>query len=470
MESTLPVWFDHARPSPRAPVTEPATYDAVVVGAGLAGMLTGLLLARAGRSVAVLEARRLGDGTTGRTTGKVSLLQGTKLSRASRVNPPEVVRAYVEASREGQAWLRHFCEHHDVPFDVRFATTYATTDVGVRRARAELDAARGAGLDAQWCEVSELPFPVRGGVRLDDQLQVDPLRLLDAVVDSFEAEGGVLHEGSRVLAVRRHDRDVELETESGIRLRADHVVVATNQPIQYAGGYFARMRTSRSYAATLRHGEGVDGWIPLGMHLSADPQVRSLRAVTGGGAPMVMVGGAGHPTGRGSASAHLDELVRWASGVLPGAAVVHAWSAQDQSPVVGLPYAGPELPGERRVHVVTGFDKWGLSTAPAAALLLAADLLGGKPPPWAGAFRTWSARDAAALPRAAKHNAEVAGRLVCGHLAQLRPGGGRPVCTHLGGVMTWNDVEQSWDCPLHGSRFAGDGTVLEGPATRPAEI
>ncbi|MBM9459063.1 FAD-dependent oxidoreductase [Nocardioides sp. zg-536] len=461
-----PVWFEGPRPDPRPSATGATSYDVAVVGAGIAGLTTALLLARAGRRVAVLEARRIGDGTTGHTTGKVSLLQGTKLSRAVRTNPPAVVRDYVEASREGQAWLRHYCERAGMDVTDRHATTYATTRVGELRARAELAAAQLVGLDATWVEETELPYEVRGAVRLDGQFQLDPLVLLRALVADAEAEGAVVLEGSRVRRVRQEDDVVRLDvdTEAGeAQVRAEKVVIATNQPILDRGGFFARVQAQRSYAATVS-----GSWIPDGMHLSSDRPTRSLRSVTTvDGEELLQVGGSGHGTGRGRESDHVADLLGWADQTFPGSEVRHVWSAQDQTPATALPYVGPVLPGDDAIHVLTGFDKWGMTTAPAAALLLAAELLGGSPPAWGRALRAWTPREVASIGRTAFFNAEVGWHMVSGHVQRPLRRDQAPLCTHLGGVLCWNDAEESWDCPLHGSRFDADGQVLEGPATRP---
>jgi hypothetical protein len=178
----------------------------------------------------------------------------------------------------------------------------------------------------------------------------------------------------------------------------------------------------------------------------------------------------------------------------PGARQTHLWSAQDYSPAE-LPYVGPILPGSDSIFVATGFDKWGLTNGPAAALALTGRLLGGNMQ-WANAFASWSPHELSGITTALQANLEVGFNLTKGWLtpATTAPAhhtpehGGlvsgppwhlearsnvdgvehivSPVCPHLGGVVNWNDVDQSWECPLHGSRFAPDGTLLEGPATR----
>src|SRR5688572_276905 len=135
------LWLD--RPRPVRPALEgDAAYDVVVVGAGVTGLTTAVRMAQAGLSVVVLEARTAGAATTGNTTAKVSVLQGTKLRRIRRTHPLSMVQSYVDENRLGQEWLREFCLDHGVAVEDQPAVTYATTRVGELRARAELEVAR----------------------------------------------------------------------------------------------------------------------------------------------------------------------------------------------------------------------------------------------------------------------------------------------------------------------------------------
>jgi len=463
MRSSL--WLDHARSS-YPPLAGESSYDVCVVGGGLTGLLTALHLAHAGRSVVLLEARRLGAGASGRSTAKVSLLQGTRLSRIASRNAPATLRHYVEANREGLAWLRRFCEDHGVPHEIRPAWTYATTRVGELRARAELAACRAAGLPARWSDEVDLPFPSRGGVRLDDQLQVHPGDLLEELTDEVFAAGGAIHEGTRVTGVRP-DGDGIRVTGRHMSVHARHVVLATGLPILDRGGFFARLVAERSYLTAFR-----SDWRPTGMYLSCDATTRSIRSVPEGDDELLLVGGNHHTTGRGpDETQQLDELVAWARDNLPVGDLTHSWSAQDQTSTTGLPYAGPLLPGEGRILVATGYAKWGFANAAAAALLLTKRVYGDEPA-WGEAMRTWSPREVTGLPAAALVNGSAGVHMARGWACRLRhPDDERaPVCTHLGGVLRWNDAEQSWDCPLHGSRFGADGSVLEGPATGRLEL
>ena len=453
-------------------LAETERWDTVVVGGGITGLTTALLLGRAGQRVLLLEAGRLGQGTTGRSTAKLSLLQGTMLSRIARHHSDQVLREYVAGHRAGQEWAARFCEEHGVATQSRPAYTYANGEAGRAAVEAELAAARTAGLPVAGVADPPLPFPTRGAIRLDGQLQLDPLDLVTAVAADAERHGVVVAERQRVRRVRGH-APIRLTLADGTLVTSRRVVLATNMPLLDRGGFFARISAERSYSVAFRTPSmAVDG-----MYLSADRPSRSLRdapANAGEEGHLLLVGGNGHVTGRSTpTSRRLEQIRTWTTDHFPDAVEVAAWSAQDGAPTHALPYVGPLLPGEERLLIAGGFSKWGMTGGIAAALALATRILGGPAHEagdtgWARAWVPWSGHELTGLAGVARLNAETGIELVRGWLRPWqRPGTGPRVCTHLGGRLVRNDAEDSWDCPLHGSRFDPDGTVLEGPAVCP---
>ena len=482
--------------TPPDPLTEAdRTADIAVVGAGITGLVTAVLLARAGKKVLVLEAFAAGAGATGHTTAKISLLQGTKMSRILGKHGPNTAKQYVEGNREGQDWLVQYCEAHGLAVQREDAYTYAQSEKGVAVARDEFDACKAAGLGVDWVDDADVPFPFHGAVRLANQAQIDPMPLLDSLIVELDERGGRLAQGVRVQQISSKGDGLSLgvRTIDGheFEVHAGQCVLATGVPILDRGGFFARLKPERSYCMAYK----VPGTITHGMYISADSPTRSVRYAPTLDGDRLITGGAGHPVGHEkSPSSSVQELDQWTKTHFPGAMQTHYWSAQDYSPIDELPYVGPILPGNDNIFVATGFDKWGMTNGPAAALALASRILGGRMD-WAEAFASWSPHELSGIPKAMQNNAQVAMYLARGWLTPVTRIGNRspdeggvvsglpwqlqgralvdgteyrvsPVCPHLGGIVNWNDCDEAWECPLHGSRFAPDGTLLEGPATR----
>jgi len=451
------------------PPVPDATYDTVVVGAGLTGVTTALMLARDGQRVALIEARMPGAVTTGNTTGKLSLLQGKVMSRIRKHQGDATLKAHAEANRVGQAWLVDHMSSNGVQYQVRDAYTYATTDDGRRVLET-----KAAGIDADWADDAGLPFEVTGAITLAAQIQLHPMELLGSLLDEYESLGGVLHTLCRFQSVDTAS-GCTISTSRGT-MHADRVVLATGTPVLDRGAYFARLQALRSYVVACR----VTEHVPSGMYLSVDSPTRSLRTAVTRDGEFFLIGGNGHPTGRHMHPKEaIADLEHWTSNNFPTASFTHSWSAQDYRPIDGVPYVGHVPMTKDRVLLATGYDKWGLTNAVAAALRISGSI-SGTDVAWAEPLETLPPR-AMSLVDAVRFGVEVAGHMTGGwagatthglpdeHPAEGvgvvgRVGAVSAICTHMGGVVVWNDAERSWDCPLHGSRFSGTGQVLEGPA------
>ncbi|MEZ3159281.1 FAD-dependent oxidoreductase [Microbacterium sp. BWT-B31] len=492
------LWRAGTQPALGTEFAAGAHRDVIVVGAGITGLSTALMLVRSGLDVAVVEAGAVAELSTGANTGKVSLLQGGRLSALRRHHSAALTRAYLDANRAGAEWITAFAREAGVPFTRRTAFSYAQTADGVEFVESEFAAAREAGLNVRRVagDGSRHPFPLVDAVALDDQVAIDPVALAHALAHAFVAAGGALHTGTRVTRVHAVPR-AWIETDAGYA-SAGHLVLATGTPIADRGLYFAKSRGLRSYCVAFE----VDGEVPEGLYLSLDGPVRSIRSVTDGDGPAgrarLVVGGNGHPVGRvASERERVDDLIAWTREHFAGAEPVATWSAQDYESHDLIPFAGALPRGLGRIRFATGFAKWGLSNGPAAALRLSAEIRRvpwRERPQWMAAIARrmtvpadlgrggvenlrvgweaasrWVGAQRTSVPVAAPAEGEGVVASRAGHPVGVSTVEGATravsaVCPHLGGVLEWNDAECTWDCPLHASRFAADGRRIEGPA------
>jgi glycine/D-amino acid oxidase-like deaminating enzyme/nitrite reductase/ring-hydroxylating ferredoxin subunit len=478
-------------PSPGyAPLDGDRAVDVCVLGAGITGLTAALLLADAGRSVAVVEMDEVGAGVTGYTTAKLSALHGTAYSDIARRHSAEAAEAYADANRAGLELIARWVRERGIDCD--FARkpnfTYAAEPSDVRRIEQEAAAAQAAGLRAELTDETDLPYRVHAAVRLDEQAEFHPRRYALALAAALP-EGSV-HERTRALAVG-DGSPCRVRTDRGT-ITADEVIVATHYPMLDRGLFFARLSPERSYCLGVR----VEGPLPQGMYISTGSTTRSVRAH----GDLLVVGGEGHKTGQGGSTAErYERLEAFARRHWNVRSVDHRWASQDCQPADGIPYVGRLSPVSRHVWAASGYRKWGLTNGTAAAMMLADRLLE-RESPWADVFDSNRFTPRAAATTLVKENVNVGLHFFADRLAPpdapdaeaLAPGqggiamhGGRkvaayrdedgglhavsPVCTHLYCHVSFNDAERTWDCPCHGSRFDVDGTVIEGPAVRDLE-
>ncbi|MFE4630430.1 FAD-dependent oxidoreductase [Streptomyces mirabilis] len=493
-------WLESAPPGdPAPPPSGDLTVDVAVVGAGIAGLSTAWELVRQGREVAVLEADRIAAGVTGHTTAKLTALHTLVYDHLRHTRGPEGARLYARSQTEAIRHAREIVDELgiDCEWEEAAACTYAENPRRTRELRAEAEAAREAGLPAEFVTETDLPFAIAGAVRVSGQAQFHPRKYLLALTEDLRRRGGTVYEETRVVGLTEGEPCV-LRTDTGVAVRADEVVIATHYPIFDRALLFTRLSSRRELvvAATIDEDRA-----PRDMYITPEQATRSVRSAPyRDGKRLLIVTGEHFVPGTADVEDRFARLSDWADSRFAGLTFTHHWATQDNDPTDSVPLVGPLHPRSRHTYVATGFGGWGLSGGVMAGSLLSG-LINGSPAAWSSLYDP--RRLASVLHEGKsflKHQAHVARHFVGDRISpvtsptpdDIPPGHGAVVrqgprqyavhrdesgslqavsarCTHLGCIVSFNHAEQAWECPCHGSRFAPDGRILQGPAVHPLE-
>ncbi|MBQ0037339.1 MAG: FAD-dependent oxidoreductase [Clostridiales bacterium] len=414
---------------PRFPhLDDDAKTDVLIIGGGIAGILTAYFLHQSGVPYMLVEKDRICMENTVNTTAKITAQHGLIYSRLLQDSGVETAQKYLRANLA--ALDRYAQMSKTIACDFQRKDNYVYADDGSKLEK-ELRALEEIGYPAEFTETLPLPVKAAGAVKFPHQAQFDPIKFLSGIVGGLHIyENTCVREMAGNTAVTNRGKIV-----------ADKVICATHFPfINKHGGYFLKLYQDRSYVIALSDAPDVGG-----MYVDDASSGLSFRNHNG----LLLLGGSGGRTGKDHGN--WETLRRFAREHYPQAQEECFWAAQDCMSLDSVPYIGQYSRRTPGFYVETGFNKWGMTSSMLSAMLIS-DAILGRENEFAEVF---DPSRSILKPQLLLNGFEAVANL-------LTPSKRR--CPHMGCALKWNKTEHTWDCPCHGSRFSEDGAVLNNPA------
>ncbi|MDR0293106.1 MAG: FAD-dependent oxidoreductase [Oscillospiraceae bacterium] len=425
--------------------------DALIVGAGIAGLLCAYFLQRKGvRDITVIDAGEVCGGVTARTTAKITSQHGLLYTKLLKGLGAERAAHYLAANeaaiRQYGEIIRH--ERIDCDFISCNAWVFTAHEEDLPSFEEEVRTVQKLGVQAVFSNDTELPLAVKGAIRFPDQAHFHPLKFSRRICELLTETGCGIYTHTAALGMR----DGAVVTDRGT-VRAKHVISCSHYPfIDKSALLFARIFQERSYVLALQNAGTIRD-----MYIDCRDDGFSFRPY----GDMTLFGAYDHKTGHQHKTRHFEALLAEARRGYPQAETVRMWSAQDCMTHDGIPYIGQYRAAGENVYIAAGFNKWGMTSAVAAAEIISDQITKGGSE-YQDAFCLERGDAGLQAGSFVKNAADVAVNLTAGLTHAVEP-----VCTHMGCAVKWNPDENTWDCTCHGSRFDTEGNVISGPALKP---
>lgn len=468
--------------------------DALIIGGGITGITAAYLLTKAGKSVALLEKNRIASGETGYSTAHGTYPTDTRLAQLADYFGRNHAQAAWDAQLAAIQKIAEIVSEQQLEVELRHVPGYLFSTFGadVEKEGPELltesHFAADLGFDVSY--VQSAPVVKRPAIRFANQIKFHPGKYLAQLARHIIKEGGMIFENSEVDVVD----DLPLRAHAnGHTIQCTDVLIATHVPLQGIRSTLAAALFQTKIAAYSTY--AMEAQLPPGSTSealfwdTADPYLY-LRFDRLPNYDRLIIGGEDHKTGQQTATEDCYlKLQTTLHALFPEAKIARRWSGQVIETNDGLPFIGEAAPGQ---FIASGYSGTGITWGTLAAMMFH-DHANGIRNPWADLLsasripllKTWDyLRENKDYPyyylkglfsidtEDGSHLLTGEGKIICRKgkkLAAFRREDGAlclhsAICPHMGCVVAWNAAEKTWDCPCHGSRFAGNGQVIAGPA------
>jgi glycine/D-amino acid oxidase-like deaminating enzyme/nitrite reductase/ring-hydroxylating ferredoxin subunit len=496
-------WLDTTEPLKYEPLNKDIKTDVVIVGGGIAGISVAYSLMQSGKKVVVVEDGNIGSGETGRTSAHLVSALDDRYYELERIFGDKMTKSIADSHKAAIDFIERTIAYEKIDCDFERVDGYLflhSTDKEDALER-EMEACSKAGMQV-------VAMPVMPGVKepvkclkFYDQAQFHPLKYLKGLCKAITERGGLIFTDSSADIITSEG----ITTKNGSTVTADHVVIATNTPINNKYVMHLKQFPYRTYVIGARiKKDSVKKalwWDTGDVSVNSDiPPYHYVRIQKfDKDYDLIICGGEDHPVGIDDREGIAPEdryglLEFWLRKHFEIKDVIYTWSGQIMEPMDSLAYIGRNPNDKDNIYIVTGDSGNGLTHSTIAGILLK-DMINGVENEWEKIYDPSRLKIGKSGKTFFK---ELVGGLMTYYqqkpkdtksveLSEIKKKEGRIIdidgekfgayrdehnalhivraeCTHLKCIVKWNNDEASWDCPCHGSRFSLDGKVIHGPA------
>ena len=478
------------------PLEKDEETEVCIIGAGLFGLTTAYYLTQCGKKVIVLEKDNIGEKVSGNTTGKITSQHDLFYAHLIDDYGEEYAKKYLEANEKAIQNIKQIIkeEQIDCDFSMQKSYVYTTKEDEVLEIQKEVEAVNKLGKDAKFVNKIDLPIKIKGAIEFDGQAQFHPRKYMLGLANSIIKQNKI-YQYTTVIDVEKNGEKYKVYTDKG-SVEAKYIVMASHFPIMNMPGfYFVKMYQSTSYLIAVE----IKSQLPQGMYINVKEPMYSFRTANYNGKEILLIGGVGNKTGEPiEDNSHYEKLEKKAREMYPDCKILYRWNTRDCISLDKIPYIGEFSNLMKNVYVGTGFKKWGMTSTNVAANIVADKIMGNK--------NKYEEIFTATRMKPIKNRWEVENMLkqtvnsialnkfkiepysieqikndnaaiieingdnvgvykdIKGEIYAVKPN-----CSHLGCLLSWNNLDKTWDCPCHGSRFDYMGRNIYEPAIKNLE-